>query len=482
MPYDKKKVPAVAKNWTTEEQDKCIKAANAVLEDGGTEEAAVFACIRGAGKSEKKERSLSREVEDVRAAWLETLSQDEAMGAWVDEVLATALIVAKDSGQTRYRIPWEKTETGYTFGTPQEVVVKYVPKGLAEMPIRTQAGVTIWQTKEGRRRWVGWVSNRYRDKDAEIISEAAHKEFVDHADRTKEYPELRLWHVPGSKIGQADWLDYADGFLLASGYFDKGKEAVADRITKAIEDGESLAMSHGFYSLKEDGKNRVIQRYRTDELSILPRGAEANPLTSFSTKQKEADKMGLTQKKKDYLLKFLKPEDVAAIETQTTTLKEAADAAGIEYKEVAEGLEKIEPTVDENTEKTPKETTEGTPETKEAHYNVKALAEALVAELHLADLSDTINELREGQAKTKELVDRITILEESVKQVKESDDVKVAEILKPKAATAFSWYKNGFSASKTKETVLGDSAEDQKLKEAAPQPSAIKDFINGAWK
>lgn len=479
MPYDKKKVPAVAKNWTEAEQGKCIEAANAVLKEGGTEESAVFACIRAAGKSEKKERSLSREVDDVRTAWLDSLSDKERNEAWVDEVLAASLIVAKDYGKEKYRIPWEKTESGYIFGTPQEVIVKYVPKGLPEMTHRPDAGVTIMQTKEGRRRWVGWVSNRYRDKDkpAEIISEAAHKEFVEHADRTKEYPELRLWHVPGSKVGQADWLDYADGFLLASGYFDKGKEAVADRITKAIEDGEFLAMSHGFYSLKEDKAAHIIEKYRTDEVSILPRGAEANPLTSFSTKAREAEAMSLTQKKKEYLLRFLNPEDVEAIEAQTTTLKEAADKAGIEYKEVSEGLDKIEPA-----EETEDKKAEVEAETKEGKFSVKALADALVAELHLSDLSDAITELREGQAKVKELTDKVTALEDSMKHVKESDDAKIAEILKPKAASAFSWYKGGYSASKSKETVLGDSAEDQKLKEAAPKPSAIGEFIAGAWK
>lgn len=40
MPWTKKKPPNVAKNWTEEEKEKCVKAANAVLRDGGTDEEA----------------------------------------------------------------------------------------------------------------------------------------------------------------------------------------------------------------------------------------------------------------------------------------------------------------------------------------------------------------------------------------------------------------------------------------------------------
>lgn len=53
MPYAfPDNIPKVAKNWTPEQQKKCIAAANAVLSDDGSEQDAVFACIRAAGKTE----------------------------------------------------------------------------------------------------------------------------------------------------------------------------------------------------------------------------------------------------------------------------------------------------------------------------------------------------------------------------------------------------------------------------------------------
>lgn len=52
MPYSfPDNIPKVAKNWTEAEQKKCVAAANAVLSDGGSEQDAVFACIRAAGKA-----------------------------------------------------------------------------------------------------------------------------------------------------------------------------------------------------------------------------------------------------------------------------------------------------------------------------------------------------------------------------------------------------------------------------------------------
>lgn len=53
MPYTVDSPPRPAKNWTTDEKEKCVKAANAVLKDDPKDEqGAVFACIHAAGKTE----------------------------------------------------------------------------------------------------------------------------------------------------------------------------------------------------------------------------------------------------------------------------------------------------------------------------------------------------------------------------------------------------------------------------------------------
>jgi len=50
MPWTYDDPPAVAQNWTEAEQRRCVDAANAVLEAGGTDQEAIYACIAAAGK------------------------------------------------------------------------------------------------------------------------------------------------------------------------------------------------------------------------------------------------------------------------------------------------------------------------------------------------------------------------------------------------------------------------------------------------
>lgn len=50
MPWTYDDPPAVAQNWTPAQQRRCVDAANAVLEAGGTDEEAIYACIAAAGK------------------------------------------------------------------------------------------------------------------------------------------------------------------------------------------------------------------------------------------------------------------------------------------------------------------------------------------------------------------------------------------------------------------------------------------------
>lgn len=54
MPYSyPDKIPNPAKNWSASRQKKCINAANAVLNNGGSEEDAIFACLHNAKVKQK---------------------------------------------------------------------------------------------------------------------------------------------------------------------------------------------------------------------------------------------------------------------------------------------------------------------------------------------------------------------------------------------------------------------------------------------
>ena len=53
MPWSIDNPPRPAKNWSDDEKRKCVAAANSVLDRGGSEQGAIYACIHAAGKSKR---------------------------------------------------------------------------------------------------------------------------------------------------------------------------------------------------------------------------------------------------------------------------------------------------------------------------------------------------------------------------------------------------------------------------------------------
>src|SRR5438270_1960159 len=104
----------------------------------------------------------------------------------------------------------------------------FKPDIMASLLNAKGSGMQFLRTKDGGLRWFAVVSNNFKDREREIIPEAAHREYVSWADHSLNYPELWLWHAGAkSKWGTTDWLDVSDGFLVASGLVDRGKESIA---------------------------------------------------------------------------------------------------------------------------------------------------------------------------------------------------------------------------------------------------------------
>ena len=148
-----------------------------------------------------------------------------------------------------------------------------------EIPIADASGTapvplndTFHFYKDGDRvRFVAIYSNCFKDRQGEVITSVAHKDYVSWVDETKNYPDLWLWHSgPSSKWGKADFVDYVDSFAIASGLVDKDKEYIAEELAK-----QSIGVSHGFKALVDAG---TIIRYRTFEISPLPTESSANSI------------------------------------------------------------------------------------------------------------------------------------------------------------------------------------------------------------
>lgn len=204
-----------------------------------------------------------------------------------------------------------------------------------DMPASVKSGFTVWKAANGQYRWLAVYSNNYRDNDnpPEIISEKSHLAFLSLVkDGVVPYPELWHWHIPGTRWGVADMLDYADGFAIASGTVDAGHEKEAE----ALADMEDIRVSHGMpakFIVRNPKDKTVIDFHITSEISPLPGWAAANKMTEFVVFE-ELDTMALRDEQKEHLRKAgLTDERITQLETELGNMGKAAQDAGIESKE-----------------------------------------------------------------------------------------------------------------------------------------------------
>jgi hypothetical protein len=203
---------------------------------------------------------------------------------------------------------------------------------------KKDTGFEVYKDLQGNYRWFGWVSNKWRDRDVhanpehggEIIAEHAHKDYIAFLDANPDLaPESWIWHTPGTaRKGKADWWDYAHGFLMMSGAMSQDEGRKAESVYALIEPG----MSHGFHALK-DVKTGIIEKYRTFEVSDLPRDFVANLWTDFEAIRKEASEMGFTADKRSHLVAMLGEERVTELEQTTEKREKDLLALGIAYKD-----------------------------------------------------------------------------------------------------------------------------------------------------
>lgn len=177
-------------------------------------------------------------------------------------------------------------------------------------------------------RWIGWYSNNFKDRQAEIISNAAWDDFTERAMSGKcALPELWHYHVQGSKHGAADWVGRLGNFMIASGTFDNTPDG--DAFKAHYRKGGSHTMSHGFFYLKAMKQDGVYHWVQTFEVSTLPPGAEANSLTFFDGGQYE---MKASPEQIASLAAIVGPERAKEMAASAEKLGGSAEAAGIESK------------------------------------------------------------------------------------------------------------------------------------------------------
>jgi hypothetical protein len=203
--------------------------------------------------------------------------------------------------------------------------------------LETKNSFMVYKEADGGYRWLAIYSNKFRDRDnpPEIISEASHRRFTKMVNSGElPFPELWLWHVKGSRWGEADFVGYDDnGFAVAVGTVDKGKEWVADTLM-GFDGG--LLTSHGMppESIQRDPQDPTIfLEHTTKEISPLPANVAANEFTGFSILgSSEVKQMAFTDEEKAKLSALGVDPDLLEAETES----KAQETEGLEFKETDE--------------------------------------------------------------------------------------------------------------------------------------------------
>lgn len=137
--------------------------------------------------------------------------------------------------------------------------------------------------------WLGIGTNNFEDKENDIITAAAHQNFVSSLSdgRYKEItgqerPDLFFYHIPVA-IGDVRLAEYKDGFLFLAGLIkeDEFSQKIAELISETpCRMSHYVKREHYKAELEKDGI-RYITSYYSIEFSCLPIGREANDLTEF---------------------------------------------------------------------------------------------------------------------------------------------------------------------------------------------------------
>lgn len=292
---------------------------------------------------------------------------------------------------------------------------------------------------DGNWRWVGWVSNNFIDWDGDIITEAAHKEYVEWWEKNRDVsPVFVSWHTPGTgRTAPVDFVTYENGFLVMSGPL---TEAEATLLLKAQQTTD-LGMSHGTFVFERDPNDpRAITKYRMYEVSDLPLENAANPFTDFQTITKEVGNMD----KLVYLTNIMGSKEKAALFLEKTGMKQKElQEVGITSKE-EKPVEEVVP-VPAPVVPAPAPV-----------MDEKQLIDRVLKELDINGLNEFVTQAREA-------MEKVPVLESLIKELQGTQEEKLAEKLTPPAAR-FAW-SVAARPSQSEKTVV---KEDDPLTKATP--------------
>ncbi|MFI5222962.1 MAG: hypothetical protein ACHQX3_01750, partial [Nitrospirales bacterium] len=326
-------------------------------------------------------------------------------------------------------------------------------------------------------RWLSFSSNSYKDLEDELFTTEALEEAVAWADEHDSRGPLRIFHVPGADIGDADFQAVSDRFLIESGSFrddELGQKAVA--YFKEHGDDE-FQVSIGFSYKMGDEKDGIYDWLRINERSVTPFGDAANPFTSFAFGEIGGEQMD--ERKMKMLNEMFGAELASKIVGKaadksreleenghafksvdlSADLKTLAEKQDVTPQDLADLYEKYKkPAMKEADDKEEEEAANK----KEATVDFTGVVAALEAVVSRLDDLDTMKQ-------------SVTALEEEVKTLKETKETASAA---PKGAPGFRASENGLGLDAERIKELTGGSEQQPVN---PARAYIEDlFQHGA--
>ena len=124
----------------------------------------------------------------------------------------------------------------------------------------------VFKSSAGDYRWVGVSSSAFEDRTGETVATKA----VDYSIKAAngDYGELRIYHLPGTRVGTCDSSMRIGMFLIESGTFDDADMAVQVRST-VNANPEKYGLSIGFKYRPDDLADNCYEKIRIFERSIV---------------------------------------------------------------------------------------------------------------------------------------------------------------------------------------------------------------------
>lgn len=395
-----------------------------------------------------------------------------------------------------------------------------------------KSSVSFFKDRAGQWWVVMMYSNKWEDREDDILSEKSHKDFSDWVNKTKFRPMITLFHQPvlpdefwlkawkkykndipklqevvrrvyrdtGAAIGEVERVSYLNGFALMLGKIYPEKVEVAKRLSKM----KGLGNSHVFVAT--DFKRRkdsgiIVNEYRSFEGSILPRRRAANLVTLpiFQEKSMGNSNVGIKLSEEDqgWLEEALGPEGARALVDHTAEMEKDLDAV-LAFKATSGdiGEEDLEPEFEETDTKAkdpdPEDEEEDSEDEETAEEKSTSpakedkpepasvdpeFANKVFAAMRADELQGVIHSLL---AKQTTLENTLAELKTELAAVKTSEDERVAAMFAP------NWSGNPFfQASQSEETALDSKEAKKKVKEGPKTDAKAADPKNplqfGFW-